>query len=80
MQCFVVDYFVVVMVDIGCFDKNGQIFVCYGIKGWLKGVFVVFVVDLKINKLFNVGKEIEFVDVCSMGLQVFVDWLVKWVV
>lgn len=78
MQRFVADHFVVVTVDIGRFDKNGQIPARYGIKGRLKGVPAVLVVDPKTNKLLNAGKETELADARSMGPQALADWLAKW--
>ncbi len=78
MKRFVDSKFVVVTVDIGRFDKNGQIAAGYGIKGRLKGVPAVLVVDPRSNKLLNAGHETELADARSMGPQALADWLAKW--
>lgn len=78
MKAFVAKHFEVVTVDIGRFDKNGQIPARYGIKGRLAGVPAVLVVDPKSNKLLNAGRETELADARSMGPQALADWLAKW--
>jgi thiol-disulfide isomerase/thioredoxin len=75
---FVDAHFVVVTVDVGRFDKNGQIAAGYGIKGRLKGVPAVLVVDPRSNKLLNAGRETELSDARSMGPQALADWLAGW--
>jgi len=78
MKRFVDAHFVVVTVDIGRFDKNGQIAARYGIKGRLKGVPAVLVVDPRSNKLLNAGHDTELADARSMGPQALADWLARW--
>ena len=78
MKRFIDAHFVVVTVDIGRFDKNGQIAARYGIKGRLKGVPAVLVVDPRSNKLLNAGHETELADARSMGPQALADWLARW--
>ena len=78
MKRFVDAHFVVVTVDVGRFDKNGQIAARYGIKGRLKGVPAVLVVDPRSNKLLNAGHETELADARSMGPQALADWLARW--
>ncbi len=78
MKRFVAAHFVVVTVDIGRFDKNGQIAARYGVKGRLAGVPAVLIVDPKTDKLLNAGKETELADARSMGPQALADWLAKW--
>ncbi len=78
MKRFVDAHFVVVTVDVGRFDKNGQIAARYGIKGRLKGVPAVLVVDPRSNKLLNAGHETELADARSMGPQALADWLAGW--
>ena len=78
MKRFVDSKFVVVTVDIGRFDKNGQIATRYGIKGRLKGVPAVLIVDPRSNRLLNAGHETELADARSMGPQALADWLAKW--
>ena len=80
MKRFVDSKFVVVTVDIGRFDKNGQIAARYGVKGRLKGVPAVLVVDPRSNRLLNAGHETELADARSMGPQALADWLAKWAV
>lgn len=78
MKRFVAKHYVVVTVDVGRFDKNGQIPARYGITGRLKGVPAVLVVDPRTNKLLNAGHETELADARSMGPQALADWLAKW--
>ena len=78
MKRFVDRHFVVVTVDIGRFDKNGQIATGYGVKGRLKGVPAVLIVDPRRNVLLNAGHETELADARSMGPQALADWLAKW--
>lgn len=75
---FVDAHFVLVTVDVGRFDKNGQIAARYGIKGRLKGVPAVLVVDPRINRLLNAGHETELSDARSAGPQALADWLASW--
>jgi len=75
---FVAAHFVVVTVDVGRFDKNGQIATRYGIKGRLKGVPAVLVVDPRTNKLLNAGHETDLSDARSAGPQALADWLAGW--
>ena len=78
MKRFVDRHFVVVTVDIGRFDKNGQIATGYGVKGRLKGVPAVLIVDPRRNVLLNAGHETELADARSLGPQALADWLAKW--
>lgn len=78
MKAFVAKHFEVVTVDIGRFDKNGQIPARYGIKGRLAGVPAVLIVDPRTDKLLNAGRETELADARSMGPQALADWLAKW--
>lgn len=78
MKRFVDRHFVVVTVDIGRFDKNGQIAAGYGVKGRLKGVPAVLIVDPRRNVLLNAGHETELADARSLGPQALADWLAKW--
>jgi thiol-disulfide isomerase/thioredoxin len=75
---FVDAHFVVVTVDVGRFDKNGQIAARYGIKGRLKGVPAVLVVDPRTNRLLNAGHETELSDARSAGPQALANWLAGW--
>jgi thiol-disulfide isomerase/thioredoxin len=78
MKRFVARHFVVVTVDIGRFDKNGQVASGYGVQGRLKGVPAVLIVDPRTNRLLNAGHETELADARSMGPQALADWLAKW--
>ena len=73
MKRFVDRHFVVVTVDIGRFDKNGQIATGYGVKGRLKGVPAVLIVDPRRNVLLNAGHETELADARSLGPQALAD-------
>jgi thiol-disulfide isomerase/thioredoxin len=75
MTAFVAQHFEVVTVDVGRFDKNGQIPASYGITGRLAGVPAVLIVDPRTNKLVNKGHETALSDARSLTPQALADWL-----
>ena len=75
---FVARHYEVVTVDVGRFDKNGQISAHYGIKGRLAGVPAVLVVDPKTDRLVDAGHETALSDARSMTPQALADWLARW--
>lgn len=72
-------HYEVVTVDIGRFDKNGQIAARYGIAGRLAGVPAVLVVDPRTDRLVNKGHETALSDARSLTPQALADWLARWV-
>ncbi|WP_375393112.1 TlpA family protein disulfide reductase [uncultured Sphingomonas sp.] len=72
-------HYEVVTVDVGRFDKNGQIPAHYGITGRLAGVPAVLVVDPRTDRLVNKGHETALSDARSLTPQALADWLARWV-
>ena len=79
LKAFVGAHYELVTVDIGRFDKNGQIAARYGITGRLQGVPSLLVVEPKSNKLINEGHIAALADARSMSPQSLADWLASWV-
>ena len=79
LKSFVEKHYVVVTVDVGRFDRNGQVPARYGITGRLAGVPSLLVVDPKTNRLINAGRTAALADARSMGPQALADWLAQWV-
>ena len=75
---FVAKHYEVVTVNIGRFDKNGQVPVAYGITGRLKGVPAVLIVDPRTNRLINAGHETALADARTLTPQALADWLAQW--
>lgn len=75
---FVAKHYEVVTVDIGRFDKNGQIAAHYGVKGRLAGVPAVLVVDPRTDRLVDAGHETALSDARHMSPQGLADWLAQW--
>lgn len=71
-------HYEVVTVDVGRFDKNGQIPARYGITGRLAGVPAVLIVDPKTDRLLNKGRETALSDARSLTPQALADWLARW--
>lgn len=78
VYAFVQRHFEVVTVDVGRFDKNGQIPARYGIKGRLAGVPAVLIVDPRTNRLVNAGHETALADARSLTPQALADWLASY--
>ncbi|HET8611531.1 MAG TPA: thioredoxin family protein [Sphingomonas sp.] len=66
LRAFLDRHFVIVTVDIGRFDRNGDIAAHYGIRK-LEGVPAILVVDPKSDRLVNRGH-----------LFALADWLAQW--
>ena len=79
LRAWVGQHYEVVTVDVGRFDKNGQIPAHYGITGRLKGVPAVLIVDPKTDRLLNKGRETALSDARSLTPQALADWLAGWV-
>ncbi len=71
-------HYEVVTVDIGRFDKNGQIAAHYGTPGRLAGVPAVLIVDPRSDRLINKGHETALSDARSLSPQALADWLAQW--
>ena len=80
LRTFVDRHFEVVTIDIGRFDKNGQVAARYGVKGRLAGVPAVLIVDPKSDRLVNAGHETALADARSMNPQALADWLAQWAI
>ena len=78
LRQFVHQHYEVVTVDIGRFDKNGQIAAHYGIPGRLAGVPAVLIVDPRSDRLVNKGHETALADARSLTPQALADWLAQW--
>lgn len=78
LKTWVKRHYEVVTVDVGRFDKNGQVPARYGITGRLAGVPAVLIVDPKTNRLLNKGHETALADARSMSPQALADWLASY--
>lgn len=78
LKAFVDQHYEVVSVDIGRFDKNGQIPARYGITGRLEGVPSLLIVEPRANRLINQGHIAALADARTMTPQALADWLASW--
>ncbi len=78
LKAFVDEHYELVTVDVGRFDKNGQIAARYGITGRLQGVPSLLVVEPHSNKLINQGHTAALADARHMSPQALADWLASW--
>lgn len=78
LKAFVEEHYELVTVDIGRFDKNGQIPARYGITGRLQGVPSLLVVEPRSNHLLNQGHTAALADARHMSPQALADWLAGW--
>ena len=78
LKAFVQSHYELVTVDIGRYDKNGQIAARYGIAGRLTGVPSLLVVEPRANKLINQGHTAALADARHMTPQALADWLASW--
>lgn len=78
VQAFIRKHYVMVMVDVGRFDRNAQIPRQFGVTT-LKGVPALLVVDPKTGKLLNKDRLFALSDARSMTPQALADWLAQWV-
>ncbi len=76
---FIAAHFVVAKVDIGRFDKNGQIAAHYGVTKRLDGVPAVLIVDPRTDRVVNDGHLFALADARHMTPQGLADWLAQWV-
>ena len=77
LKPYVARHFVVVKVDIGRYDKNGDIAARYGIAK-LQGVPAILAVDPVHDRLLNNGRLFALTDARHMNPQALADWLAQW--
>jgi len=78
LKAFVEAHYVFVSVDVGRFDKNGQIAGHYGLTGRLEGVPSLLIVDPQTDRLLDQGHTAALSDARSMTPQALADWLAQW--
>lgn len=78
MKAWVARHFVVVAVDVGRFNKNGDVAAHYGITRRLDGVPAILVVDPRRDTLVNKGNLFALTDARHMAPQALADWLARW--
>jgi hypothetical protein len=77
LKPFLAKHFVIVSVDIGRYDKNGDIAGHYGITG-LHGVPAILAVDPVHDRLLNRDRLSGLSDARTMAPQALADWLAQW--
>jgi thiol-disulfide isomerase/thioredoxin len=77
MQRFLEEHYVVVLVDVGRFDRNLQVPARFGITERLEGVPAVLIADASGN-LVNKNHIFALDDARSMAPQAIADWLAQW--
>jgi thiol-disulfide isomerase/thioredoxin len=77
LKPFVAKHFVVVTVNIGRYDKNGDIAAHYGITK-LQGVPAILAVDPVHDTLLNKDRLFALTDARHMNPQALADWLAQW--
>jgi thiol-disulfide isomerase/thioredoxin len=78
LKPFLDKHFVIATVNIGRYDKNGDIAAHYGVTGRLDGVPAILVVDPVHDKLVNGGRLFALTDARHMTPQGLADWLAQW--
>ena len=79
LKAFLDRRYVLVLVDVGRFDRNLQIPAHYGITERLEGVPALLVVDPRTDKLLDAGRVSALEDARNMTPQALADWLAQWV-
>jgi thioredoxin-like negative regulator of GroEL len=77
LKAYVAKHFVVVTVNIGRYDKNGDIAAHYGIAR-LQGVPAILAVDPVHDRLINKDRLFALTDARHMNPQALADWLAQW--
>lgn len=77
MQRFLDAHYVVVMIDVGRFDRNLQVPARFGMTARLEGVPAVLIAD-KSGNLLNKDHIFALDDARSMTPQAIADWLAQW--
>jgi thiol-disulfide isomerase/thioredoxin len=78
LRAFIARHYVVAVVDVGRFDRNGQIAAHYGLKGRLEGVPSVLIVDPRNDRLIDGGRTAALSNARAMTPQALADWLAQW--
>ena len=78
LKRFVASHYELVTVDVGRFDKNGQIPAHYGVTGRLQGVPSLLVIEPRADTLINAGHTAALADARTMTPQALADWLASW--
>jgi thiol-disulfide isomerase/thioredoxin len=78
LKAFVEKHYVVVLVDVGRFDRNLQVPAHYGITTRLEGVPALLIVEPKTDKLLDPGVVSEIQDARNMTPQALADFIAKW--
>jgi hypothetical protein len=78
LKAFVDKHYVTVLVDVGRFDKNGQIPAHWAADDWKNGVPALLVVDPRTDKLLDAGHVAALEDARHMTPQALADWLAQW--
>lgn len=78
LKAFVEKHYVVVLVDVGRFDKNLQIPAHYGITQRLEGVPALLIVDPATDRLLDPGVVSDIQDARNMTPQALADFIAKW--
>ena len=77
LKPYLARHFVIVSVDIGRYDKNGDIAGHYGITK-LQGVPAILAIDPVHDRLLNDGRLSALADARHMTPQALADWLAQW--
>ena len=78
MRAYIARHYELVSVDIGRFDRNGQIAAHWGVSK-LDGVPALLVVNPQTDKLLNRSKLFALADARSMTPQALAEWIAQWV-
>ena len=79
LRAFVAKHYVVVLVDVGRFDRNLQIPAHYGITDRLEGVPAMLIVDPGTDRLLDRGAVSAIQDARNLSPQSLADFLAQWV-
>jgi len=71
-------HYVVVLVDVGRFNRNQQIPAHYGVTRRLEGVPALLIVDPRTDRLLDDGHIAALADARNMSPQALADWLAQW--
>ena len=77
MQSFLDAHFVVVLVDVGRFDRNSEIPARFGINDRLEGVPSILIVDPD-GQLLDRGQTAALVGAGGMDPQSIANWFARW--
>jgi thiol-disulfide isomerase/thioredoxin len=78
VKAFLGKHYELVSIDIGRFDRNGQVPMHYGVNR-LAAVPALLIIDPRTDKLLNAEKLFALEDARHMTPQALADWLAQWV-